>query len=349
MKHAVRPIKTSTITDVAEEAGVSRATVSRVLSGSDAPIRPATREKVLAVVAKLGFRPNAVARSLSGKRTYTVGVLVSDIGNPFYADVIKGVEDAGLPEGYNLFLGNTNFDLDRGTTLIHSLIDRRVDGVIILFSRTSEEWLTTLAGHNIPVTVVDRDAALPALESVSIKVDFRPGIRAAVAHLVGLGHRRFAHVSGPLDLHTSLLRRDVFLEELAAHGIKPSQILCEEGDFHIDGGREAARRLFAHKTWPTAIFAANDLMALGVMGEARSRDLRIPQDLSVIGLDDIWPSAHATPPLATVAMPRYQIGFQAMSRLMKHLKNSNSKRKSPQEISLPTQLVLRESTAPPRR
>ncbi|GLH71746.1 LacI family transcriptional regulator [Geothrix limicola] len=339
----------STITDVAEEAGVSRSTVSRVLSGSDAPIKPATREKVLEVVAKLGFRPNAVARSLSGKRTYTVGVLVSDIGNPFYADVIKGVEDAGLPEGYNLFLGNTNFDLERGTTLIHSLIDRRVDGVIILFSRTSKEWLTTLAGHNIPVTVVDPDASLPTLESVSIKVDFRPGIRAAVEHLVGLGHWRFAHVSGPLDLQTSRHRRDVFLEELAARGIKPSHIQCEEGDFHIEGGREAARRLFDRKTWPTAIFTANDLMALGVLGEAHARDLRVPQDLSVIGLDDIWPAAHSTPPLSTVAMPRYQIGFQAMSRLMKHLKEAKPKRKSSQEISLATQLVIRESTAPPRR
>lgn len=349
MKQVIRPIKMSTITDVAEEAGVSRATVSRVLSGSDAPIRPATREKVLAVVAKLGFRPNAVARSLSGKRTFTVGVLVSDIGNPFYAEVIKGVEDAGLPEGYNLFLGNTNFDLDRGTTLIHSLIDRRVDGVIILFSRTSQEWLTTLAGHNIPVTVVDRDPSIPPLESVSINVDFRPGIRAAVEHLVGLGHRRFAHISGPLDLQTSRRRRDMFMEELAAHGIKPGQILCEEGDFHIDGGREAARRIFDHKTWPTAIFAANDLMALGVMGEARARDLRVPQDLSVIGLDDIWPAAHSTPPLTTVAMPRYKIGFQAMSRLMKQLKEAKPGRKTPQEISLATQLVTRESTAPPRR
>ena len=337
-----------TIVDVALAAGVSRATVSRVMSGSNAPIKPGTREKVLKAAADLNFRPNAVARSLSGKRTYTVGVLVSDIGNPFYADVIKGVEEAGLQEGYSLFLGNTSFDLARGTTLLHSLIDRRVDGVVILFSRATEEWLSQLANHGIPVSVVDRDPILPPLESVSISVDFNPGIQAAVKHLVELGHRRFAHVSGPLDLHTSIRRRDVFLDALASHGIKPSQVTSDEGDFHIEGGREAAKRIFSRKTWPTAIFTANDLMAIGVMAEARDRDLRIPQDLSVIGLDDIWQASHCTPPLTTVALPRYDIGFLAMSKLMALLKEGKGTQTSPLEIGVNTNFVLRGSTAAPR-
>jgi DNA-binding LacI/PurR family transcriptional regulator len=338
----------STIADVAAAAGVSPATVSRVLTGSSAPIRPDTREKVLKAVAALNFRPNAVARSLSGKRTYTVGVLVSDIGNPFYADVIKGVEDAGLPEGYNLFLGNTNFDLERGTTLMHSLIDRRVDGVVILFSRASADWLTLLNEQGIPASIVDPDPALPALEAVSVKVDFETGIRAAVDHLVELGHRRFAHVSGPLHLHTSLRRRDVFLEALEAHGIKAKQVACVEGDFHIEGGRLAAQRLFDRKAWPTAVFTANDLMAFGVMAEARDRDLRIPQDLSVIGLDDIWQAAHNSPPLTTVALPRYEIGFLAMGKLMALMKEGKGHRREPIEVKVETNLVLRQSTAAPR-
>lgn len=338
-----------TIADVAAAAGVSMATVSRVLSGSKAPIRPETRERVLEAAKALNFRPNAVARGLSGKRTYTVGVLVSDIGNPFYADVIKGVEDAGLPEGYSLFLGNTNFDLARGTTLVHSLIDRRVDGVVILFSRASEEWLTLLAEHNICASIVDRDPALSHLGAVSISVDFEPGIRAAVDHLVALGHRRFAHVSGPLNLHTSLRRREAFLAALEARGIKRSQVYSVEGDFHIEGGRAAAKRLFGRQTWPTAVFTANDLMAIGVAGEARDRDLRIPEDLSIIGLDDIWQAGYHTPPLSTVAMPRYEIGFLAMSSLIKQLRLKEEERNGPLELEVRTQFISRKSTASPRR
>ena len=348
MNQAKNRIKVSTIADVAAAAGVSNSTVSRVLSGSDAPIRAATREKVMEAIAALDFHPNAAARSLSGRRTYTVGVLVSDIGNPFYSEVIKGIEDAAIPEGYSLFLGNTNFDVDRGSTLIRSFVDRRVDGVIVLFSRASEEWLTTLSSHNIPVSIVDRDPGLPPLEAVSIAVDFEPGIRDAVAHLVELGHRRLAHVSGPLNLHTSLKRRDIFLEAVASHGIDASEVKCVEGDFHIEGGRLAAKALFEDETWPTAIFAANDLMAIGVLAEARSRDLRIPQDLSVIGLDDIWQAAHTTPPLSTVALPRYEIGSLSMGKLLELLKEGNDNMPL-QSASVTTTMVYRQSTAAPRR
>jgi LacI family transcriptional regulator len=332
------------IADVAAAAGVSKATVSRVLSGSPVAIRPETREKVQKAVAELGFRPSSVARSLSVRRTFTVGVLVSDIGNPFYSDVIHGIEDAGLPKGYSFFLGNTNFDLPRGTDLIHSLIDRRVDGVIILFSRASDAWLTTLARHSVPASVVNWDSQLTLPETVAIDVDFRPGIQAAVEHLMALGHKHFAHVSGPLDLHTSRQRRDVYLEALAARGIDSSQVTIVEGDYYIEGGRSALRTLLKAKVRPTAVFAANDLMAIGVMGEARAQGLVVPGDLSVVGLDDVWLAAQTDPPLTTVAMPRYEIGFQAMQRLLELIEPGGTRSTDP----LATRLVVRESTAPPR-
>lgn len=334
----------STIADVALAAGVSKATVSRVLSGSSVAIRPETRERVMAAVNVLGFRPNSVARSLSVRRTFTVGVLVSDIGNPFYADVIHGIEDAGLPRGYSFFLGNTNFDLPRGTDLVHSLIDRRVDGVIILFSRGSDEWLMTLAHHGIPASVVNWDSQLTLADTVAIEVDFQPGIKAAVDHLVGLGHRRFAHVSGPLDLDTSRQRRRVFLEALARHGLGTGQVALVEGDYHIEGGRKALKTLLEAKARPTAVFAANDLMAIGVMSEARAQGLAVPGDLSVVGLDDIWLAAQTDPPLTTVVMPRYDIGFQAMDRLLELIAPGEPRSRS----SLATQLVIRNSTSAPR-
>lgn len=337
-------MKVVTIADVAAAAGVSMATVSRVLSGSAAPMRASTRTKVEAAVAALDFHPNAAARSLTGRRTFTVGVLVSDIGNPFYAEVIKGVEDAGLPRGYSLFLGNTNFDLERGSVLIRSLIDRRVDAVILLFSEASEAWLSALASHDIPVCVVDRDPAQRPLEAVAVTVAFEPGIRCAVDHLIALGHRRFAHVSGPLGLHTSLRRRDIFLEALAAHGIAPGQVAVAEGDFHIEGGRKAAATLLEARTPPTAIFAANDLMAIGVLAEAQDRGLSLPRELSVVGLDDIWQAAHCAPPLTTVSLPRYAIGFQAMTRLMDRSKTSPA---GQEDLHLDSGFVLRGSTAAP--
>lgn len=333
-----------TIADVAIAAGVSKATVSRVLSGSSVAIRPQTRERVMQVVNELGFRPSGVARSLSVRRTFTVGVLVSDIGNPFYADVIHGIEDAGLPRGYSFFLGNTNFDLPRGTDLIHSLIDRRVDGVIILFSRGSDEWLSTLARHGIPASVVNWNSQLTLADTVAIDVDFNPGIQAAVDHLVELGHRRFAHVSGPLDLDTSRQRRKVFLDSLRRHGIPAKEVPVAEGDYHIEGGRKALRTLLETEPRPTAIFAANDLMAIGVMSEARAQGLQVPKDLSVVGLDDIWQAAQTDPPLTTVAMPRHEIGFQAMDRLLELIAPGEPSSRS----SLATHLVVRNSTSAPR-
>jgi len=334
-----------TIADVAAAAGVSKATVSRVLSGSPVPIHPSTREKVLATVKELGFRPSSVARSLAVRRTYTVGVLVSDIGNPFYADVIHGIEDAGLPNGYSLFLGNTNFDLERGTSLIDSLIDRRVDGVIILFSRGSDAWLSTLTQHGIPTCVANWDKPLRSPGSVEIEVDFRPGIDAAVEHLLQQGHREFGHISGPMDLHTSHERKTAFLEALARNGVSSRRIHTLAGDFRVEGGREAARQLLTRKARPTALFTANDLMALGAMAEARALGLRIPEDLSVIGLDDIWLAAQMDPPLTTVALPRYEIGFQAMSCLARLLEAPDPFQNEALQIRVTTDLILRKSTA----
>ncbi|HNX94515.1 MAG TPA: LacI family DNA-binding transcriptional regulator [Holophaga sp.] len=335
-----------TIADVAVAAGVSKSTVSRVLSGHFSHIKPATREKVMATVESMNFRPSRVARSLSVRKTYTIGVLVSDIGNPFYADVIHGIEDAGLSKGYSFFLGNTGFDPRRGMDLVNSLIDRRVDGVISLFSRASEDWMSLLSQQGIPASVVNWDFSLtPGL--VSISVDFEPGIKAAVEHLVGLGHKHFAHISGPVDLFTSRQRQAVFLDALAACGIPASNVAIIEGDFSVEGGRRAAGELLKRRDRPTAVFAANDQMAIGVMAEARSLGLELPEDLSVVGLDDIWPAAQMEPPLSTVAMPRYEIGFQAMERLMELFQREDPVSGEPLEAQVTTRFIQRASTAGP--
>lgn len=329
-----------TIEDVAAAAGVSKATVSRVISGTFAHIRPETRRRVEEAIQSLNYRPSAVARSLTSRRTFTVGMLVSDVANPFYGEVIHGVEDEAISVGYNVLLANTNYDTGRGMALVRSLIDRRADGVLIMSSSASDEWLEELARSGIAAVVLDW--ARRDIENVScIEIDFRPGIVEAAALLVELGHKRIGHVAGPLDLKTSRDRRDAFLDALDARGLPRARVLIATGPLTIEGGREAWRMLREERHAPTGIFCANDLMALGVLSAARSEGLRVPGDLSIIGLDDIWLAAQFDPPLTTVALPRYEIGSLAMRMLLDLLGGF-----PPERRVVTTSLVVRRSTGP---
>lgn len=330
-----------TIDDVAEKAGVSKATVSRVLGGSFTHIRPETKQRVEDAIQALGYRPSAVARSLSSRRTFTVGMLVSDVANPFYGDVIHGVEDTAIAAGYNVLLANTNYDAERGLALVRSLVDRRADGALVMSSSASDEWLDELVASNTPAVVLDfAGRHMPGVST--IEVDFSPGIEEAAGHLLSQGHRRFAHVAGPLNLKTSRDRRDAFLKGLAAGGVRPEDVLIATGDLTIDGGRKAWRLLSEQRRAPTAVFCANDLMALGVLSSARSDGLRVPGDLSIIGLDDIWLASQFDPPLTTVALPRYEIGALAMELLLRLLRGQE-----PELGIVATSLVIRKSTGRP--
>lgn len=330
-----------TIDDVAAAAGVSKATVSRVISGTFTHIRPETRRRVEEAIEALNYRPSAVARSLTSHRTNTVGMLVSDVANPFYGDVIHGVEDEGIAAGYNVLLANTNYDLDRGMALIRSLIDRRADGVLIMSSSGSDAWLRELAQAGMPAVVLDW-AGRKSEQVSRIEVDFRPGIAEAAAHLLELGHKRFGHIAGPLTLRTSRDRRDAFLDALAGGGVARDRALVATGPLTIEGGREAWRLLREEARTPTALFCANDLMAIGALSAARSEGLRVPGDLSIIGLDDIWLAPQFDPPLTTVALPRYEIGKLAMRLLLKLLAGA-----APERQVVVTSLVIRKSTGAP--
>ncbi|RME73009.1 MAG: LacI family transcriptional regulator [Chloroflexi bacterium] len=332
-----------TIADVARRAGVSKSTVSRVLSGNVEYMRPDTKARVEQAIAELGYRPSHLARSLTSKRTYTAALLVSDVGNPFYPEVIHGVEDVALSHGYDIYLCNTNYDVSRGLNSIRSLIDRQVDGILIMSSSMTDEWLEELVQHSIPTVVLDWVLTNPPPTVGIIGVDYRPGIQAAVEHLLALGHRRFAHVSGPLHLPTALARRDAFLHALAAHGINPSQVAIIEGNFRVDGGRAAMDELLSLPQMPTAVFTGNDMMAMGLVRASRARGLQVPRDISVVGLDDIWLVADMEPPLTTVALPRYEIGQMAMRMLLDLLKRPPA---SPYQ-QVETRLVCRQSTAAP--
>lgn len=335
-----------TIADVARSAGVSKATVSRVLSGHHQYLKAATRERVEHAINELEYRPSSVARSLTSKRTHTVGVLVADIANPFYSDVFHGIEDSALSQSYNVFLCNTNYDLERGQTYIQSLIDKHVDGILIMTSSFSEAWLAELQRSGVPVIVLDWEMHMRSDTVSAIGVDFQRGIQAAVEHLVKLGHRRFAHVGGPPDLQTSKDRRNAFLQALKAAGIDPASVTVVDGNLRIDGGRRAAGLLLALSPRPTAIFAANDMTAVGVLREALALGIKVPEALSIVGLDDVWLAAETDPPLTTVALPRYEIGQLAMRMLFELLDKPNAEFINSVYTRVRTSLVIRQSTGP---
>jgi LacI family transcriptional regulator len=313
LKQMTRP----TIADVARLAGVSKSTVSRVLNENVHYMRPQTRDRVAQAITALGYNPSSVARSLISKRTHAVGLLVSDVSNPFYPDVIHGVEDVAIARGYDVFLCNTNYDVERGIAYARSLVAKQVDGVLIMTSNVSDEWMQDLVRCQVPVVILDWDTrGIPGSAMRSILIDYETGIQAAVDHLLSLGHTRLAHVSGPLRYPTSRQRRDSFLHALSSRGIDPAGVTIIEGNLRIDGGSAAMHKIMAMPNRPTAVFCANDLMAMGMIWSSAEWGLTIPDDLSVVGLDDISLAGEIYPPLTTVSLPRYEIGCLAMKMLL---------------------------------
>jgi LacI family transcriptional regulator len=339
-------MKRVSMADVAQMAGVSKSTVSHVINETR-HVEDDTKERVLEAIRRLDYRPSSIARSLVLRRTNTAGLLVSDIGNPFYHQVVFGVEDVALAHDYNVFLFNASYNLERSLKYIHSMIDKEVDGVLFMSSRMSKELVGELGRHGIPAVILDWGEN--DLEgTAALTVDFETGICQAAEHLVALGHEQFAHVSGPLDLWTARVRRDTFLNSLQARGIDPAGVTVVEGNLRMIGGRLALRQLLQADPRPTAVFAANDLTAVGIILEAREQGLDVPEDLSVIGLDNIGLAEQMVPALTTVALPRYEIGSQAMNMLLELLSTSEEMRDERkgmrQQVS--TSLIVRESTGP---
>jgi LacI family transcriptional regulator len=332
--------------DVAELAGVSKSTVSHVINETR-HVEDGTKQRVVEAIRQLDYRPSSIARSLVLKRTNTAGLLISDIGNAFYHEVVFGVEDVALAHDYNVFLFNASYNLERSLKYIHSMIHKQVDGVLFMSSRMSTELVRELRRHDIPAVILDWEEH-DMEGTAALEVDYETGIRQAVGHLVALEHERFAHVSGPLDLWTARVRRDTFLHSLQGHGIDPAAVTVAEGNLRMNGGRLALRQLLQIDPRPTAVFAANDLTALGIILEAREQGLGVPEDLSVIGLDNIEMSEQMVPALTTVALPRYEIGSRAMTMLLELLKTSEEMRDERKGMrrQISTSLIVRESTGP---
>jgi len=326
--------------DVAQQAGVSTATVSRVINETGY-VSDAIRRRVLRTVQKLNYYPNASARTLASGRSHQIGLLISDISNPFFPELVKSIEQAAYRSGFEVMLAETDYDSERLHRAVRRFLERDVAGVILMASELDFEFVEGLARRQVPLVFLDLRPAGGRTSTVA--VDYGKGIDEAVHHLAGLGHRRLAYVGGPGRLASAAQRLDAFQSAVARHIGTQSPPRLYEGDFRLEGGLRAASQILEAHPRPTAVLAANDLMALGIMKACQARGLAVPRDISVVGFDDIVFAGLADPPLSTVCLPREELGRRAVDALMVHLHGAA---RDGREVQVPTHFVPRGSTGP---
>lgn len=329
---------TATIREVAEAAGVSVATVSRVVSGSEHRVAGPTRSRVLAAVARLSYQPNLVAQGLKNRITRTIGLIVPDISNPFFPAIVRGIEDVANQAGLAVLLCNTYEDLAKERSYLALLRKRMVDGLIFTTVGANTEHLRMLRRQRMPAVLIAR--APGGVDMDAVLVDNRRGEREAVEHLMRLGHRRIAFIGGPATLPVAGERLAGYRDALGAAGIRFEPSLVFDGGFRPEGGAAAVEALLRRRAKFTAIVAANDLMAIGAMEDLHRRGRRLPDDVAVVGFDDITFASLVEPPLTTIAQPKYQMGRLAMERLLQLLNGGASR---PSRLVLEPRLVVRES------
>jgi len=339
----------STITDVAQRAGVSTMTVSRVVNNSGYSSREA-RARVEAAIAELGYVPNALARQLRSRRTKTLALVVSDISNPFFTTIARGVEDVAVRHGFSVMFCDTDESGKEEAQYLLMLIERQVDGVLLVPARSSGASFRLLLAHRMPVVVLDRRVAARKFDSV--RCDSEAGAHALIRHLIELGHRRIAVLTGRRTISTSVDRVAGCRRALREAGLELDDELVRYGDFNFgspnrtDGHRMVREVLASTSTPPTAIFAANNFIAFGAIRALREADLRVPEDMSVVAFDDL-PAEWVADPFLTVAVqPAYEIGHRAATMLLDRIAGDGVARG--EDVVLPFQLVIRQSSAPPR-
>ena len=329
------------IKDIARTAHVSHSTVSRALRNSPLVNRQ-TAARIREIAAREGYTVSAVARSLVTKRTDTIGVVVTSVADPFVAEVVAGIEEMALAQHFSVFLANCHADPDRELRVVKSFHERRVDGVLVNSSRVGSLYLPLLAEMKVPIVLINNQHPGDFVHSVGI--DNLGAGRAAARHLVKLGHRRIAYLGNQFGLQADTDRFGGYRQVLGEAGLGFQPELVAHGDGKPEGGKRGMERLLASPEPPTAVFCYNDLQAIGAMRAARERGLKVPDDVSVVGLDDILLSSYTDPPLTTVQQPKQEMGRIAVQILVELLGGG----KPVTQIKLEGALIIRESTSAPR-
>ncbi|NLJ83782.1 MAG: LacI family transcriptional regulator [Halanaerobiaceae bacterium] len=311
-----------TIKDIAREAGVSVTTVSRVLNNK-ADVSDKTREKVLKIIDRLNYNPNSIARGLVMNKTYTIGLIVPDISNAFFAEIAKAIEDELREYGYSVIFCNTDNDKDREKESIDLLRSKQVDGLIGAFSHDSKDEVLALGKAGLPIVQIDRlvdDSQIPSVIIDNILSGYE-----ATEYLIKKGHRRIAHITGALDTNTGIRRAEGYRKALQEYGIEIDEELVMEGDFSQESGYLAMKEILERNKDLTAVFAGNDMMALGAYRAIYAAGLKIPEDISIIGHDDFTLASLVSPALTTMQQPIYKIGKVAASLLIDIIKGKKNK------------------------
>lgn len=332
------------IRTIAQVAKVSIATVSRTINHVPT-VDPKLSKRVWKVIEELNYFPNTQARALVSGRSKILGLIVSEITNPFFPELIQGFEDIAIESGYEILISSTNYDPQRMAQCIRRMLERKVDGVAVMTFGIEQPLLEQLAQRNIPLVLVDVG---PDREGVAVlKIDYEHGIRQGVQHLAALGHREIGFITGPLGLHSAQSRLAAFKRSLKECGIPLRNSLLVEGDHTLEGGMSAAGKMLALAPELTAVMCSNDMTAIGVLHHLYRANLRVPEDISVVGYDDIHIASVTTPPLTTIQMSRYELAKAAVMALRAQVEDAGSSAHQ-REYSISTELVVRESTGFPK-
>ena len=332
------------IRTIARLASVSIATVSRTINNVTT-VNPKMAKRVWDVIEKLDYVPNTQARALVSGRSRIFGLLISEITNPFFPELIQGFEDIAVEHGYEVLISSTNYDPKRMSHCIRRMLERKVEGVAVMTFGIEEPLLEQLAKRKVPLVFVDVGPDRPGISV--LKVDYQHGIRQAVQHLAALGHRQIAFISGPIRLHSAQSRLAAFSMSMQECGIPINPAWTIQGDHTLEGGVAAMGTLLAGKEMPTAVVCSNDMTAIGVLHKSYRAGLRVPDDLSVIGFDDIHIAQVTMPPLTTVQMSRYALAKAAVAALRAQVEEPQQS-SGRREFDIPTDLIVRESTGYPR-
>jgi DNA-binding LacI/PurR family transcriptional regulator len=331
------------ISEIARRANVSTATVSRTINQSG-PVKPATARKIWRVVTELNYYPNSHARALVSGRSRMLGLIVSDITNPFFSELIRSFESLAAQQQYDLLITSTDYETNRMTATLRRMLERKVDGVALMTSEMDLGLIRELSRRGVPIVFMDVGQMGPRMSHVSI--DYGNGITQAVEHVLQLGHKHVAFISGPLDLHSARTRRQAFVDAMRRHGLVPDRKLIREGTHTAEGGQREMAALLRLSRRPTAVVASNDWTAIGALHAIYAAGLHVPGDVSVVGFDDIPLVSYTAPALTTVRMSAADVGatgFEALFRLI------GGERHEGDVYQIPTKLVIRDSTAKPKR
>jgi DNA-binding LacI/PurR family transcriptional regulator len=331
------------IKDIAKAAGVSHPTVSRALSDSPL-ISEETKARIQRLAQEMGYSPNALARGLVTRQTYSVGVVVTTIADPFVAEIVQGIEATAHDYGYTVILCNSESTPEREIAAVEMLHAKRVDGVIVTASRVGALYLEYLEQIGGPIVLINNHNEESGRYTFSVSVDNRHGGRLAAEHLAQLGHRRIAYVAGPANHSSDLDRLAGYRQALVEGGIEPDPALIVPGNGRPDGGEAALQAILALDPRPTAVFCYNDMTAIGLIHAAQQAGLSIPQDVAVVGFDDILFASYLYPPLTTIAQPKVEMGQRAMHMMLSLITAREESEEDLANVVVQGKLIVRASS-----